>query len=130
MSTAVVSPDPKQLAAMAQRAPTVQVVEFTESRAAQVRRIAKERLRAKLSNLAPADLLMGLHCMTERMHGHALRAAFQESPEALGDLVMTVIAHEMELQAEIEAEQIVEQIEGAERATRPVRMFRITGEDC
>lgn len=120
MST-VLRPDPKQLTAMAP---------FTaaESRPAMVRRIADERFRAKVASMPTTDLIYALHSVIEKKHGHALRAAFIESPEAFGDLLQAIVHAEMQLQAEIEAEQIVERIRGADLSCAPaVRHFRIVG---
>ncbi|MCQ4384209.1 hypothetical protein, partial [Clostridioides difficile] len=43
--------------------------------------------------------------VTQEKHGRALQAAFRESPEALGDLVMSIIVHAMQEDAELEAER-------------------------
>ncbi|MCO1360357.1 hypothetical protein L0Y97_15455 [Burkholderia multivorans] len=46
-----------------------------------------------------------MHSVTQQKHGAALRAAFRESPEAFGDLVMSIIVHAMSEDAELEAER-------------------------
>ncbi|MDN7894524.1 hypothetical protein QZM93_38650 [Burkholderia cepacia] len=74
-------------------------------RAELVAAIAKERLKAKIAALSDDDLIGGMHSVTQQKHGAALRAAFRESPEALGDLVMSIIVHAMSEDAEIEAER-------------------------
>ena len=65
----VIHPDPKQLAAMAPHALDSQCVEAMierqETHDAQVKRIAKDRLKAKLSMLDPKDLAAPL-CLTPR----------------------------------------------------------------
>lgn len=121
MST-VIQPDPKQLTAMAPFAPT-------ETRVQMVKRIANERFRAKVASVPTADLIYALNSVIEKKHGHALRTAFMESAEAFGDLLQTIVHDEMHLQADIEAEQIVTRIRGAEvRNVAPVRHFRIIGD--
>lgn len=75
------------------------------ARAEQVAAIAKERLKAKIAALSDDDLIGGMHSVTQQKHGAALRAAFRESPEALGDLVMSIIVHAMSEDAELEAER-------------------------
>jgi hypothetical protein len=70
-----------------------------------VAQIAKERLKAKLAALSDDDLIGGMHSVTQEKHGRALRAAFRESPEALGDLVMSIIVRAMSEDAELEAER-------------------------
>ncbi|HEJ2443634.1 TPA: hypothetical protein SLZ45_005199 [Burkholderia multivorans] len=70
-----------------------------------IAQIAKERLKAKLAALSDDDLIGGMHSVTQEKHGRALRAAFRESPEALGDLVMSIIVHAMSEDAELEAER-------------------------
>ncbi|PRH43370.1 hypothetical protein C6T65_05250, partial [Burkholderia vietnamiensis] len=50
-------------------------------------------------------LIGGMHSVTQQKHARALRAAFRESPEALGDLVMSIIVHAMSEDAELEAER-------------------------
>ncbi|HDR9834256.1 TPA: hypothetical protein QDC51_001009 [Burkholderia multivorans] len=67
--------------------------------------IAKERLKAKIAALSFDDLVGGMHSATQEKHGRALQAAFRESPEALGDLVMSIIVHAMQEDAELEAER-------------------------
>jgi len=74
-------------------------------RAELVAAIAKERLKAKLLALSDDDLVGGMHSVTQEKHGRALRAAWRESPEALGDLVMSIIVHAMSEDAELEAER-------------------------
>lgn len=74
-------------------------------RAELVASIAKERLKAKIAALSDDDLISGMHSVTQQKHGAALRAAFRESPEALGDLVMSIIVHAMSEDAELEAER-------------------------
>ncbi|MCA7962525.1 cytochrome P450 [Burkholderia cenocepacia] len=74
-------------------------------RAELVAAMAKERLKAKIAALSDDDLIGGLHSVTQQKHGAALRAAFRESPEALGDLVMSIIVHAMSEDAELEAER-------------------------
>ena len=74
-------------------------------RAELVAAIAKERLKAKILALSDDDLIGGMHSVTQQKHGAALRAAFRESPEALGDLVMSIIVHAMSEDAELEAER-------------------------
>ncbi|MFP3652265.1 MULTISPECIES: hypothetical protein [Burkholderia] len=78
------------------------------SRTELVAQIAKERLKAKLAALSDDDLIGGMHSVTQEKHGRALRAAFRESPEALGDLVMTIIVHAMSEDAELEAERSID----------------------
>ncbi|MBR7998294.1 hypothetical protein KDW53_03885 [Burkholderia vietnamiensis] len=75
------------------------------SRAELVAAIAKERLKAKITALSDDDLIGGMHSVTQQKHARALRAAFRESPEALGDLVMSIIVHAMSEDAELEAER-------------------------
>ncbi|MDN7897174.1 hypothetical protein QZM82_13335 [Burkholderia cepacia] len=79
--------------------------EAEADRAETVAQMAKERLKAKLAALTDDDLISGMHSVTQAKHGAALRAAFRESPEALGDLVMSIIVHAMAEDAELEAEQ-------------------------
>ncbi|MDR8915826.1 hypothetical protein [Burkholderia multivorans] len=74
-------------------------------RAELVAQIAKERLKAKIAALSDDDLIGGMHSVTQEKHGRALRAAFRESPEALGNLVMSIIVRAMSEDAEIEAER-------------------------
>ncbi|MCS6455969.1 hypothetical protein NX868_10385 [Burkholderia thailandensis] len=74
-------------------------------RAELVAQIAKERLKAKIAALSDDDLIGGMHSVTQEKHARALRAAFRESPEALGDLVMSIIVHAMSEDAELEAER-------------------------
>ncbi|KVZ26998.1 hypothetical protein WL14_00705 [Burkholderia cepacia] len=74
-------------------------------RAELIAQMAKERLKAKLATLSDDDLIGGMHSVTQAKHGAALRAAFRESPEALGDLVMSIIVHAMSEDAELEAER-------------------------
>ncbi|RQV56114.1 hypothetical protein DF020_19955 [Burkholderia cenocepacia] len=74
-------------------------------RAELIAAMAKERLKAKIAALSDDDLIGGLHSVTQQKHGAALRAAFRESPEALGDLVMSIIVHAMSEDAELEAER-------------------------
>ncbi|KVV57956.1 hypothetical protein WT27_23795 [Burkholderia territorii] len=74
-------------------------------RAELIAQMAKERLKAKLATLSDDDLVGGMHSVTQQKHGAALRAAFRESPEALGDLVMSIIVHAMAEDAELEAER-------------------------
>ena len=101
-------------------------VEQQETHQALVKRIAKDRLKAKLSMLDPKDLC-GAALFDAKKHGAAFRAAWSESAEALGDFVMSVIVHELQLQCEIEAFQIAERIEGAD--PKPLHRFiRIVGE--
>ncbi|MCA8326097.1 hypothetical protein [Burkholderia cepacia] len=80
-------------------------VDTEADRAELVAAIAKERLKAKLLALSDDDLIGGMHSVTQEKHGRALRAAFRESPEALGDLVMSIIVHAMSEDAELEAER-------------------------
>ncbi|MEI1276620.1 hypothetical protein V8G45_27620 [Klebsiella pneumoniae] len=75
------------------------------ARAELVAQIAKERLKAKIAALSDDDLVGGMHSVTQQKHARALRAAFRESPEALGDLVMSIIVHAMSEDAELEAER-------------------------
>lgn len=126
MST-VIHPDPKQLLAMA--AHTVEPVTEVraESRDAMVKRIATARLKSMLTDVAPIDIINGLHAVIGPKHGAALRAAWLESPEAFGDLLMSICVREMEIQAEIDAQQIVERMRGAELSRTP-RVFRIVGD--
>jgi len=121
MST-VTQPDPKQLTAMAAHA----IIEQRETHDAMVSRIARDRLKAKIASLAPADIISGLHSVIERKHGALLRAAFSESAEAFGDALISIVVREMELQSEIEAFQIVERIEGEQPKAR--RVFKIIGD--
>ncbi|VBB10656.1 hypothetical protein [Burkholderia stabilis] len=74
-------------------------------RAELIAQIAKERLKAKIATLSDDDLIGGMHSVTQEKHARALRAAFRESPEALGDLVMSIIVHAMSEDAELEAER-------------------------
>ena len=78
------------------------------ARAEQVAAIAKERLKAKIAALSDDDLIGGMHSVTQEKHARALRAAFRESPEALGDLVMSIIVHAMSEDAELEAEEEID----------------------
>ena len=80
-------------------------VDAEEDRAELVAQIAKERLKAKIAALSDDDLIGGMHSVTQQKHGAALRAAFRESPEALGDLVMSIIVHATSEDAELEAER-------------------------
>jgi hypothetical protein len=128
MST-VLSIDPKQLQAMAPFAVEPVTEVRAESHEAMVKRIAADCLKSKIANLDPHDLVYGLSCMTAKKHGAALRAAFLESAEALGDFVMNVIVHEMELSAQIDAEQIAMRVRGAEVSKPLHRFIRIVG-DC
>ncbi|KWE25692.1 hypothetical protein [Burkholderia territorii] len=88
-----------------------QLQQFTDAaeaeadRAEVIAQMAKERLKAKLATLSDDDLIGGMHSVTQAKHGAALRAAFRESPEALGDLVMSIIVHAMAEDAELEAER-------------------------
>ncbi|TAM07225.1 MAG: hypothetical protein EPN70_03370 [Paraburkholderia sp.] len=68
-----------------------------------VAQITKERLKAKLAALSFDDLIGGMHSVSQEKHGRALQIAFRESPEAFGDLVMTIIVHAMSEDAELEA---------------------------
>lgn len=134
MSTLPITTDPKQIAAMAPHALDPQcveaIVERKESHDAMVKRLARDRLKAKLSALSPADIVSGLHSVIERKHGALLRAAFAESAEAFGDALMTIVVREMELQSEIEAAQIAMLLEGVEAEPKPLHRFiRIVG-DC
>ncbi|MBR8025205.1 hypothetical protein KDX27_42475 [Burkholderia cenocepacia] len=74
-------------------------------RAELIAAIAKERLKAKIAALSDDDLIGGMHSVTQQKHARALRAAFRESPEALGDLVRSIIVHAMSEDAELEAER-------------------------
>ncbi|MDN7658469.1 hypothetical protein [Burkholderia cenocepacia] len=78
--------------------------EAEADRAEVIAQMAKERLKAKLATLSDDDLIGGMHSVTQQKHGAALRAAFRESPEALGDLVMSIIVRAMAEDAELEAE--------------------------
>ncbi|MEX3555814.1 MAG: hypothetical protein VB131_04170 [Burkholderia gladioli] len=78
------------------------------ARAELVAAIAKERLKAKIAALSDDDLIGGMHSVTQQKHARALRAAFRESPEALGDLVMSIIVHAMSEDAELEAERSID----------------------
>ncbi|MBR8409800.1 hypothetical protein [Burkholderia cenocepacia] len=80
-------------------------VDAEADRAELVAAIAKEHLKAKLLALSDDDLVGGMHSVTQEKHGRALQAAFRESPEALGDLVMNIIVHAMAEDAELEAER-------------------------
>jgi len=80
-------------------------VEAEADRAETVAAMAKERLKAKIDALSFDDLVSGMHSVTQAKHGRALQAAFRESPEALGDLVMNIIVHAMAEDAELEAER-------------------------
>ncbi|MDN7894507.1 hypothetical protein QZM93_38565 [Burkholderia cepacia] len=80
-------------------------VDAEADRAETVAAMAKERLKAKIAALSFDDLVGGMHSVTQQKHGAALRAAFRESPEALGDLVMSIIVHAMSEDAELEAER-------------------------
>ena len=88
-----------------------QLQQFNDAAEADARRaelvasIAKEKLKAKIAALSDDDLIGGMHSVTQQKHGAALRAAFRESPEALGDLVMSIIVHAMSEDAELEAER-------------------------
>jgi hypothetical protein len=129
MST-VIHPDPKQLVAMAPLIGDPQcveaIVERAESHDTLVKRLAKDRFKARITNLDPLEIIQGLASCTVRKHGALLRAAFQESAEAFGDALMSIVVREMELQSEIEAAEIALRIEGAQ--PKPVRVFRIVGE--
>jgi hypothetical protein len=81
------------------------VADAEADRAELVAQIAKERLKAKIAALSFDDLVGGMHSATQEKHGRALRAAWRESPEALGDLVMSIIVHAMSGDAELEAER-------------------------
>lgn len=83
-------------------------VDAEQSRSELVAQMAKERLKAKILALSDDDLIGGMHSVTQQKHGAALRAAFQESPEALGDLVMSIIVHAMQEDAELEAERALD----------------------
>jgi len=101
-----------------------------EPRDALIKRIATERLKAKLANLDPADIVSTLNNVYERKHGALLRAAFMESPEAFGDALMSIVVRDMQIAAEVEAKAIVEQVRGPALEPMPVRrVFRIVG-DC
>ncbi|MEK7916616.1 hypothetical protein AAB988_29570 [Burkholderia contaminans] len=74
-------------------------------RAETITAMAFERLKAKIAALSEQDLISGMHSVTKEKHGRALRAAWLESPEALGDLVMSIVVHAMREDAELEAEE-------------------------
>ncbi|MBR8362150.1 hypothetical protein KDW55_02305 [Burkholderia sp. AU19243] len=74
-------------------------------RAETITAMALERLKAKIAALTEQDLISGMHSVTKEKHGRALRAAWLESPEALGDLVMSIVVHAMREDAELEAEE-------------------------
>lgn len=103
--------------------------EHAEARAEQLADMARARLKVKLSTLSHEDLVAGLQSVSVDKHGPALRAAWLESAEALGDLLMSVVAHEMSVEAELEAEEALIRIEGAarEEAAPRHRTFVIAG---
>ncbi|MBN3500897.1 hypothetical protein [Burkholderia cenocepacia] len=74
-------------------------------RAETITAMAVERLKAKIAALSEQDLISGMHSVTKEKHGRALRAAWLESPEALGDLVMSIVVRAMREDAELEAEE-------------------------
>ncbi|MCA8018103.1 hypothetical protein [Burkholderia metallica] len=80
-------------------------VDAEADRAETIAQMAKERLKAKIDALSFDDLVSGMHSVTQAKHGRALQAAFRKSPEALGDLVMSIIVHAMQEDAELEAER-------------------------
>ena len=125
-----VLPDPKQLAAMAPHAIDAEcvdaIIERAESHEALVKRLAKDRFKARIANLDPQEIVQGLASCTVRKHGALLRAAFQESAEAFGDALMSIVVREMELQSEIEAAEIAMRIEGQQRPAH--RFIRIVGD--
>lgn len=104
--------------------------ERAESRDEHKAAIARTRLNAKLAALTHDDLVAGLHSVTQDKHGAALRAAWRESAEALGDLVMTIVRDQLADEADLEAEEVLVRIEGAAReevAAKPHRTFVIAG---
>ncbi|WP_175040031.1 hypothetical protein [Burkholderia contaminans] len=80
-------------------------VDAEADRAETIAAMAVERLKAKIAALSEQDLISGMHSVTKEKHGRALRAAWLESPEALGDLMMSVVVHAMREDAELEAEK-------------------------
>lgn len=102
--------------------------EHAESRDEQKAAIAAARLQAKLAALTHDDLVAGLHSVTQEKHGAALRAAWRESAEALGDLVMNIVRDQLADEADLEAEEVLIRIEGAAREEAPRRRtFIIAG---
>lgn len=102
--------------------------ERAESRDEQKAAISKARLNAKLSNPTDDDLVAGLHSVTQDKHGAALRAAWRESAEALGDLVMNIVRDQLADEADLEAEEVLIRIEGSAREEAPRRRtFIIAG---
>jgi len=90
--------------------------ERAESRAELVADMAAARLTKKLAALTHDDLVAGLHSVTQEKHGAALRAAWLESAEALGDLVMTLVRDQLADEANLEAEEALAAIEAEARA--------------
>lgn len=128
MSTIVVSPDPKQIQAMAPFMPAAVEEVRGESHEAQVKRIAADLFRDRIKTLDPQRVIDAIRAVTPKQHGALLRAAFQESAEAFGDALMTIIVREFEVQAELDAYGIAERVRGAEQS-RVHRVFKIVG-DC
>ncbi|MGG1947078.1 hypothetical protein AB1286_20055 [Trinickia sp. NRRL B-1857] len=103
--------------------------ERAETREEHKAAIAAARLKEKLATLTHDELVAGLHSVTQAVHGAALRAAWRESAEAFGDLVMNIVRDELAAEADLEAEEVMVRIEGAarEQAAKPHRTFVIAG---
>lgn len=131
MSTLPNIPDPKQLAAMAPHAIDPDcvdaVVERAESHDALVKRLAKQRLAAKISSLNERDFRdAAIAALVNPRHTHMLVTAFAESADAFGDALQNLMRDEWQLQAEIEAAEIAMRIEGEQRPAH--RFVRIVGD--
>jgi hypothetical protein len=112
--------------AMAQQA-AEQVADRHESRAEQKNEIAAARLRLKLAELAPLDLVAGLHSVFVEKHGAALRLAWLDGEEAFGALLMQIVRDQLDAEADLEAEEVLIRIERSAREESPRRTFIIAG---
>ena len=127
-------PDAKQLLAMAPHARDAQCLEEIfqqhETHQALVKRLAKERLAAKISSTNERDFRdAAITAFADPRHIHALKLAFDESAEAFGDALQNMMRDEWALQASIEAVEIALRIEGAQpKPAHRVRVFTIAGD--
>jgi hypothetical protein len=134
MSTLPNMPDAKQLLAMAPLARDPQCVEAIvqqhETHQALVKRLAKERLAAKIDSASERDFRdAAITAFADPLHIRALKLAFDESAEAFGDALQNMMRDEWALQASIEAVEIALRIEGAQPAHKPLHQFiRIVGD--
>jgi hypothetical protein len=107
-----------------------EIVQQQETHQALVKRLAKDRLAAKISSTNERDFRdAAITAFADPRRIHALKLAFDESAEAFGDALQNMMRDDWALQASIEAIEIAARIEGVQpKPTHRVRVFKIVGD--